>query len=334
MNAFFKKFSKAALVASFGIGSAFVLSACGDDAPSDKISLSDSFEMVLAKAEYKYNSKDSTLSISAPICEVSSLKALVWRKNNTEDSDTSIFYMAGKKAEWCDDDGKDCTAFEFEGKSFPRGLLIYDFDVDKVARYGYRFDKKVMKTVYQYDGDCYVKSFYAQLLKSDYAFEQGRDALTEFYKMFLANEDDFDAEAMKDEFDAPNCSELTMHHGDVSIKLKDFKENSGKIVISYKKKSVTISFKIRYNYVEADCKAAYNDYKADKSDEEFNFYDYDMEITDDFIYNLRDMATAFQRDNKIDIRKKEAAGDAADDEAQAKAFARAMVKLALAGMKK
>lgn len=331
MNATFKKFSKATLVASLGFGAAMTLSACGDDdSPSGKISLSKSFEMVLAKTDYKYNSKDSILSINAPLCEVSSLGALVWRKNNNEDVDTSMFYMAGKKAEWCDEKGKNCVSFEFEGKSFPRGLLIRNDDVASVARNGYRIDKNVIKHVYQYDGDCYAKSFHDRMLKDDHAFEEAREALTAFYKKFLADPESFDEEKMKDEFNAPNCDELTMHHGDVSIKLTDFKENSGKVVIKYKKKTVTISFKLRYDYNEADCKAAYNDYKAEKSEEEFEFDDYSVEISDGFVYEINEMANNFKRDNKV--LGKEAAS--ADDDVLSKKFARAMVMFALSGMKK
>ena len=76
MNLNLKKYA-ASFAAAVACG--FVLSACGGDSGSSSIDLEDSFDIVLSKASYDYNSKDSTLKVTYPVCKVGTLGDLVWK---------------------------------------------------------------------------------------------------------------------------------------------------------------------------------------------------------------------------------------------------------------
>lgn len=311
------------------LGAGLALVGCGSDSSSDSISMSDSFEIVLDKSNYTYNSKDSLFIIKAPVCKQSTLGDLVWARES-DIHDTSFVYTKGEKADKayiCDQDGKDCETYVFDGKKFPKGFYIDPDDSKNNIRYATHVEKSVVKDVFQYDGNCFAQSYYSQLMEGNYAMEDADDALSDLYSKFLADPEDLDEEAMVKDFRAPDCNRLTMFNGDVSVSMNDFTTSGGKIVLKYKKKSCNITFKIRYAYNEKDCKAAFDEFSAENGknkEAKFEFYDYG-EYVDYDIYCVNGMVNALQRDRKV--LGKETAADAS-------ALPKSVVKFIVNGMKK
>lgn len=306
------------------LGAGLALVGCGSDSSSDSISMSDSFEIVLDKANYTYSTKDSMLVVKAPVCKQSSLKDLVWKKES-EDGDSSKVYQKSGKTYFCDKKGKDCETYSYDGKKFPKGSFVDPDDSKNSIRFAQTLDKSMIKFVLQYDGNCFAKSYYAQLMDGNEAMEGADEALANFYSKFLADPDDLDEEKMVDDFRAPDCDELSMFEGNVSIKLSNFTTSGGKIVLKYKKNSCDITFNLRYAYNEKDCQAAFDEFSVDKdADEKFYFEDYGEVVNYD-IYCINDMVNALQRDHKV--LGKSVAVDAA-------ALPKAAVKFVVGGLKK
>ena len=65
-----KHFVNSGILGAFALVSSAALVACGDDSSSSGVfSMESSFEMVLSKAKYSYNKKDSTLEQVYPVCK-------------------------------------------------------------------------------------------------------------------------------------------------------------------------------------------------------------------------------------------------------------------------
>ena len=62
------------------------------------------------------------------------------------------------------------------------------------------------------------------------------------------------------------------------IEVDELKESSGELTVSYEDDECSLNFAIRYAMNEDDCNAAYDEFKADKDAEKFNFADYNMKV--------------------------------------------------------
>ena len=73
-----KHFVNSGILGAFALVSSAALVACCDDSSSSGVfSMESSFEMVLSKAKYSYNKKDSTLKQVYPVCKEGTLGNLV-----------------------------------------------------------------------------------------------------------------------------------------------------------------------------------------------------------------------------------------------------------------
>lgn len=299
---------------------------CGDSGSSADFDLEDSFKMVLSKANYEYKSKDSLMIIRAPECKESSLGYLVWNEES-KTADTLEVYKKGSDVYMREDPDERFERVGFEGKSFPSGLWFNMDDAKESIRYARELNKDQVKDVFQYTGSCFMKSYYSQMFKNDYVSEAD-EALTAFYTMFQTDKNyEFDKEELINDLRAPSCDELMMYDGDVSIKIDNFQESSGKIVLSYNKNSCDINFSIRYAYDEEDCNAAYDEYKSDKNADEFDFNDYWKSVDYSYVCISR-LVLQLQEDKGI-LKK-----SATLDESEAKRVANSAVDVILSGFKK
>lgn len=299
---------------------------CGDDSSSADLNLEKSFDIVLSKANYSYRSKDSTLVIKNPECKESSLGYLVWNKEGVGDTlkayrrDSYAYYKKPNKDEF--------EKVGFEGKTFPAGTWFNTDDARESIREAQVFNKSQMEEVFQYTGTCFMKSYYGQMFDND-VVEEADDAMSDFYTMFQTDKDyELEEKDLVHDLRAASCDELTLFDGDVSIKIDNFRESSGKIVLGYKKHSCDITFNIRYAIDEKDCSAAYDDYKADNdADDDFDFYSYWKTVEYSHVCVSR-LVLQFQEDKGI-LKKTRAM-----DESESKKVAGSAVDLILSGFEK
>lgn len=309
------------------------LTACGDSGSSGEFSMDDSFEVVLKKTDYSYKSKDSLLILKQPECKVSSLGYLVWHEKS-EDQDSLTAYQRKSSVFMGKVGAKELTEYEFDGKSFPKGFLYASKDSENSLRYGTRIDDKQMKSVFQYDGSCFMKSYYSKMLKDIQGVKEADKALSKLYLKFQKNADaELDSAKMIDDIRVPSCDELALFDGEVLIKVDYLKASSGKITLKYgKAESCPITFSIRYANNESDCSAAYDDYESDKSkdiaEDEFVFDDY-ARVEDFSAYCIESLVLLFKKDKGI-LKKTEAIEN---DGSVAKDVARSAVNLILDGLK-
>ena len=87
-----KHFANFGILGALALVSSAALVACGDDSGSGVFSMEKSFEMVLEKAKYSYNKKDSTFKRIEPVCKEGTLGNLVG-PDDTDQWDT-ITYKA------------------------------------------------------------------------------------------------------------------------------------------------------------------------------------------------------------------------------------------------
>ena len=313
----------------FALLPAIALMACGDDSSSGIFSMEKSFEMVLDKAKYSYSKKDSTFKRIEPVCKEGTLGNLVGPAD-ADMWDTLTYKAYENKGVITVMKGKDVVGkYNLSDGSFPRAFWGDEENTTKKIQGGYRLTKKnVMNRVIRYDGNCFMKDYYSVFNKEVDAIENVDAKLKEFYNRFQVKEGPVDDKQMLADIRAVDCDELTMYDGLVKIRVEDFKESSGRIVISYEKKQRTckVDFHIRYAYEQKDCEAAYADYKDSKSKEKFDFNDFFFDVIysgkdDDFC--LKYLVLNLQQEEGIQV----------DKSIQPKEFARGVVNLMLDGMK-
>ena len=321
MNAFLKKMSFAGV--AFG---GLFFAACGGDSGSSTIDLEDSFDMVLSKAHYDYDSDDSTLTVTYPVCKVGNLGNLVWKE---EDPD-SVFKTTALRFE------KGITEpvrFEFDGGKFPVGFWSAGPNKkgDKFQM-GIRYDKgDEVVSVIHYSGECYAQDFKANLFEDNLAIAQTEKALIDFYFKFQpADKQEIGGKAGEENIlkniRAADCDRLTMYDDLVSIEVDELKESSGELTVSYEDDECSLNFAIRYAINEDDCNAAYDEFKADKDAEEFNFADYSMKVEYDE-YCVAQLVLNLKKDQGISLKKTSSL------KSDSKEFAKGVVNLVVSGMK-
>ena len=333
MNAFLKKVS----LVPFALGGLFLV-ACGDDSSSSSIDLEDSFDMVLSKASYDYNSKDSTLKIIYPVCKEGSVGnvvgKLVW-KDADEDSDsvaTFKAYLDRNTAMLAKKGDADPKQYDFDGGKFPTGF--WSETLDKKGgkfRPGLVFEKDGdMASVVRYTGECYAQDFKANVLNKNGAIAQTESALLDFYLLFQPD----NKKEIKDEKEvlknirAVDCDRLTLYNDLVEIEVDELKESSGELTVSYEGDECSLNFAIRYASDKEDCKAAYDEFSLDKSAKVFNFADYSMNVKYDE-YCIAQLVLNLKRDKKIPLNLRKTASL----KTESKAFAKGVAGLILTGLK-
>lgn len=328
MNSFVKKVS----LVSMAMGGMF-FAACGGDSGSSSIDLEDSFDMVLSKAHYGYDSDDSTLTVTYPVCKVGDLGNLVWKEEDPDSVFKYKSYLEKTTALRFEKDITEPVRFEFDGGKFPVGFWSAGLNKkgDKFQM-GIRYDKgDDMASVIHYSGECYAQDFKANLFEENLAIAQTEKALVDFYFKFQPAdkqviEDKADEEKILKNIRAADCDRLTMYDDLVSIEVDELKESSGELTVSYEDDECSLNFAIRYAIDEDDCKAAYDEFKADKDAEKFNFADYSMKVEYDE-YCIAQLVLNLKKDQGVSLKKTTSL------KSDSKEFAKGIVRLILAGMK-
>ena len=88
----------------------------------------------------------------------------------------------------------------------------------------------------------------------------------------------------------------------VSIEVDELKESSGELTVSYEDDECSLNFAIRYAMNEDDCNAAYDEFKADKDAEKFNFADYNMKVEYDE-YCVAQLVLNLKKDQGVSLKK-------------------------------
>lgn len=271
---------KLGILSATALASTMALVACGDDSGSEIFSMDESFEMVLEKAKYSFNKKDSTFKRIEPVCKEGTLGNLVG-PDDTDLWDTLAYKVHEHKGVVTVKNGPgDPVEYNVEEGSFPTGFWADPDNDSQKIQGGFRLTKKkMMNRVIRYDGSCFMKDYYSLFRKNLPVLQNMNDKLREFYKSFLPEGAKFDDEQMLLDVSALNCEELSLYDALVILKLEEFKESSGKIKVSFDKRTCEIDFHLRYAYEQEDCQAAFDDYKAEKSKEKFDFKNYFFEVT-------------------------------------------------------
>lgn len=287
-----------------GLGVCSVITACGDDSSSaeeeivsDILKLDGAFDILLDKADYKYDSKDSSFKLIKPVCKVSKVGNLVGPKDAAE-WDT-LSYTAYVNKESITLKSKDSTQkFSIKESTFPVGFWAYPTEAKKKIQKGFAVGEGQMNTIFRYTGSCFMEDFLGQYFsKGNPALQEANDVLTSFYRKFLSSEN---ADEKKDDFiihSFTTCDEMKLFDDAlVTIKLSQFRASSGKLIVSYDSLSCPVDFTLRYAYDQADCQAAYEDFKDDrKADKEFDFNKYRRDVNYNeyciarLILNLKEM---------------------------------------------
>lgn len=293
-----------------------MLVACGDDGSSD-FDLEDSFEMVLDKAEYSYESEDSTFKLIKPVCKTSAAGTLIGPDDASEwDTVAYDAYLskskvrirkASNRGEWSEYSFKD-------GSSFPVGLWLLPSEEKNSISYGYRLTKKdVAEQVFRYDGTCFASDLVTQFFEKNEALAEADESLMNLFKMFLPKKDDTPMDSLKKklihDIKKVDCNELMINGIFVKIMLENFNENSGKLRLEYSKDddvSCDIDFRIRYAGNQTDCEEAFDEYKESESKKDFDFYDYWKSVSydgKDQPYCVTKMVNSIMEDNDMLMKK-------------------------------
>lgn len=328
MNAFLKKMSFAGV--AFG---GLFFAACGGDSGSSTIDLEDSFDMVLSKAHYDYDSDDSTLTVTYPVCKVGNLGNLVWKEEDPDSVFKYKSYLDKTTALRFEKGITEPVRFEFDGGKFPVGFWSAGPNKkgDKFQM-GIRYDKgDEVVSVIHYSGECYAQDFKANLFEDNLATAQTEKALIDFYLKFQpADKQEIGGKAGEENIlkniRAADCDRLTMYDDLVSIEVDELKESSGELTVSYEDDECSLNFAIRYAINEDDCNAAYDEFKADKDAEEFNFADYSMKVEYDE-YCVAQLVLNLKKDQGISLKKTSSL------KSDSKEFAKGVVNLVVSGMK-
>ena len=303
------------------------LVACGDDSSSGIFSMEKSFEMVLEKAKYDYDKKDSTFKWIEPVCKEGTLGNLVGPEDADMWDTTEYKVYESKGVVTVKQGKKEIATYNFSDGTFPKGFWADEDNTSKKIQGGFRMTKKgVLNRAIRYDGSCFMKDYYSVFNKEVNAVKNVDAKLKEFYQRFQTKEGPVDDKQMLADVRAVDCDELTMYDGFVKIRVEDFKESAGRIIISFEKRTCNVDFHLRYAYEQQDCEAAYDDYKHSKSKEKFRFEDYFFDVTysgDDDDYCLKYLV--------LDLQKQK--GISAEKSIQPDEFGRGIVKMMVNGMK-
>ena len=330
MNMNLKKYAAPFAVA---VACGFVLSACGSDSGSSGIDLEDSFDMVLSKAHYDYDSDDSTLTVTYPVCKVGELGNLVWKEEDPDSVFKYKSYLDKTTALRFEKGITEPARFEFDGGKFPVGFWSAGPGKkgDKFQM-GIRYDKgDDVVSVVRYSGECYAQDFKANLFEENPSIAQSEKALIDFYLKFQPTDkqvigDKDDEENVLKNIRADDCDRLTMYDDLVAIEVDELNESSGELTVSYEDDECSLNFAIRYAIDEDDCNAAYDEFKADKDAEKFNFADYNMKVEYDE-YCIAQLVLNLKKEQGISLKK------TASLKSDSKEFAKGIVRLILAGLK-
>ena len=249
-----KHFANFGILGAFALVSSAALVACGDDSSSGIFSMEKSFEMVLDKAKYDYNKKDSTFKRIEPVCKEGTLGNLVGPAE-ADMWDTLTYKAYENKGIITIMKGKDVVGkYNLSDGSFPRAFWGDEENTSKKIQGGYRLtNKNVMNHVIRYDGNCFMKDYYSVFNKEVDAIENIDAKLKEFYARFQTKEGPVDDKQMLADIRAIDCDELSLYDGLVKIRVQDFKESQGRIIISYDKRSCNVDFHLRYAFEQKDC---------------------------------------------------------------------------------
>lgn len=317
----------------FAFAAAGMLVACGDDSSSAEepvseiVDLKAPFEIIVNKAKYSYNSKDSSFIKKDPVCKEGSLGNLVWKASD-EEQDTLYAYINKSTIKLLD--GEDLLGkFTFDGSKFPVGLWMDPDYASKSFQNAVRLTSDNMyQDVFRYDGNCFLKDYYtAGFLKDNESLEEADDVLTSFYMRFRAPNDTLNEAEMLRNIRVPDCDVIYLYDDLVKITVSDFTPHSGKLAVNYGDKTCNINFEFRYAYNEADCKAAFADWEDDKhADDTFRFEDYWRDVTYDD-YCIEELILAMKKAEGIPLKKEAGDADLAKD------FARMVTNLVSGGIK-
>ncbi|PWJ69043.1 MULTISPECIES: hypothetical protein [unclassified Fibrobacter] len=272
---------------------------CGDNGGSPSYNMEDSFDIVLSKSSYVYKSKDSLLIVKPSVCKEvkeGGLRYLQWKKESSN-PDTLFAYREKSRAYIRDEDDEDEKVYTYSGSSFPNGNWTRVDDARNSIHNALVFSSGVMKETFQYDGACFMKSFYTQMFDKNKSLESAEKAISKFYEMFRDDDDDeIEENDIVEDMRVPDCDELSMKNGEVTIRVNTLKASSGKITLNYRGETCLIKFNLRYANKESDCKAAYDEYKLNRNtDKDFNFEDYDRTL--DYSYNcIADLVKKLKKD--------------------------------------
>lgn len=322
-----KHFANFGILGAFALVSSAALVACGDDSGSGVFSMEKSFEMVLDKAKYSYNKKDSTFKRIEPVCKEGTLGNLVGPAD-ADMWDTLTYKAYENKGVVTILKGKEEIAkYNLSDGTFPRAFWGDEDNSSKKIQGGFRLTKKnVINRVIRYDGSCFMKDYYSVFNKEVNAIKNIDAKLKEFYGRFQVKEGPVDDKQMLADIRAVDCDELSLYDGLVKIRVEDFKESKGRIIVSYDKRSCNVDFHLRYAFEQEDCEAAYADYKDSKGKEKFDFNDYFFDVTysgNDDEYCLDYLILDLKKEKGIPTTKS----------IQPNEFARGIVKLMVNGMK-
>ena len=289
--------------------------------------------MVLSKAHYDYDSDDSTLTVTYPVCKVGELGNLVWKEEDPDSVFKYKSYLDKTTALRFEKDITEPARFEFDGGKFPVGFWqVGPGKKGDKFQMGIRYEKgDDMASVIHYSGECYAQDFKANLFEENLAIVQTEKALIDFYLKFQPAdkqvvEGKADEENVLKNIRAADCDRLTMYDDLVSIEVDELKESSGELTVSYEGDECSLNFAIRYAIDEDDCNAAYDEFKADKDAEKFNFADYSMKVEYDE-YCVAQLVLNLKKDQGISLKK------SASLKFDGKEFAKGVVRLILAGLK-
>lgn len=282
---------------------------------SEGFDLTDTFDVVLSKAQYVYKSKDSTMIIKRPVCEEGSLGNLVWKKDG--EADTLSSYLTKKTAVLRYSEN-DIEKFTFNGSKFPVGNWTDPDYAKNPIENALIFSSDGMLTyAFSYSGSCFMKDVFAQFRSENAALEEADSVLTNFYMSFKPKRDTvIDEKQMLRDIRVATCNEMTLYNGLVKIRMDEISESNGRLNVSFKGDSLAyscdISYKFRYAFNESDCRAAHEEFLVDKySRDEFVFDDYWKEVNYNE-YCIAKLIVALKEDQGVSLNKSaENTGDVA-----------------------
>lgn len=320
----------------FAVGlcaSGLFLASCGSDDDFNPVyegfDLTKSFDVVLNKAQYSYNSKDSSLTIKRPVCEEGSLGNLVWKKDG--ESEKLSAYLT-KKTGVLRYSEKKIEKYNYNGSKFPVGSWTDPDYAKNPIENALKFSSDgKLNFVFSYNGDCFMKDVFSQFRSNNEAIEEADSVLTNFYMSFKPKRDTIvNEKQMLRDIRVATCNEMTMYNGLVKIRLDEINDSYGHLNVSFRGDSLAyscgISYKFRYAYNESDCKAAHEEFLVDKyADSTFYFNDYWKEV-DYNEYCIAKLIIALKEDQGISLNKSAEVSETKD-------FAKGVVDVLFSKMK-
>ena len=273
--------------------------ACGSDNGTSNFDMDDSFEIVLSKGNYKYDSKDSSMKYLYSVCKESSLGSLVWKKDALDTVEGVAYLSKSTVTEIVEGD---TSKFAFDGKSFPVGIWTGN-EEGKIFTVSYDYAKGgSLEKLFRYQGSCFAKDLYSQLFKGNPAIASMEMGLAQFYSDFKPEGYELDSAEMLNDVRATDCDELTMYDGMVMVNIDYMRESSGAVKVTYGNSSCDVSFSYRYAESESDCKAAYEDFKEDENVDKFDFDNYSEYIEFDE-YCVAELVLSMKKEQGIPLKK-------------------------------